>query len=101
MPSKYYQINNTTITLKLYVQPGSKKNAILGLFEGALKIKLATQPIEGQANLALIKYLSQELQVPKSKILLKKGDKSRHKSVEIQVNDLNLINRLEQIEFTT
>ena len=61
MKSPCYQITNTVITLKLYIQPGSKKNEVIGLFEGSLKIKLATQPIEGQANLALIKYLSQLL----------------------------------------
>ena len=98
MKSPCYQITNSVITLKLYIQPGSKKNEVIGLFEGSLKIKLATQPIEGQANLALIKYLSQLLKVPKSKIILKKGDKSRHKIVDIQSNDPNLIMRLEQME---
>jgi uncharacterized protein len=84
------QYTGDVITLKLYVQPGSKKNEVIGIFEGALKIKLATQPIEGQANLALIKYLSKLLKIPKSKIILKKGEKSRHKIVEIQSNDINL-----------
>jgi uncharacterized protein (TIGR00251 family) len=98
MQSTYYQVTHDVITLKLYVQPGSKKNEVIGLFEGALKIKLATQPIEGQANLALIKYLSQLLKVPKSKIILKKGEKSRHKIVDIQSNDINLIRLLEQSE---
>ncbi|NBW58306.1 DUF167 domain-containing protein [bacterium] len=50
----YYQITHDVITLRLYVQPGSKKNEVIGLFECSLKIKLATQPIEGQANLALM-----------------------------------------------
>ena len=40
MQSTCYQINNNVITLKLYIQPGSKKNEVIGLFEGALKIKL-------------------------------------------------------------
>ncbi len=98
MQSTCYQINNNVITLKLYIQPGSKKNEVIGLFEGTLKIKLATQPIEGQANLALIKYLSELLKVPKSKIILKKGDKSRHKIVDVQSNDTSLIRLLEQSE---
>jgi len=70
----------------------------MGLFEGSLKIKLTTQPIEGQANMALIKYLSLLLKVPKSKIIRKKGEKSRHKIVDIQSNDINLIRLLEQNE---
>ena len=98
MKSPCYQISNNVITLKLYIQPGSKKNEVIGLFEGSLKIKLATQPIEGQANVALIKYLGQLLKVPKSKIILKKGDKSRRKIVDVYTNDINLIKLLEQIE---
>lgn len=98
MQSTYYQITHDVITLKLYVQPGSKKNEVIGLFEGSLKIKLATQPIEGQANVALIKYLSQLLKIPKSKIILKKGEKSRHKIVDVHSNDINLIRLLEQIK---
>ncbi len=98
MQSTCYQIIHDFITLKLLVQPGSKKNQVIGLFEGSLKIKLAAQPIEGKANFALIKCLSQLLNVPKSKITLKKGDKSRHKIVDIQSNDINLIRLLQKIE---
>ena len=90
MQPTYYQKTNDVITLKLYVQPGSKNNEVIGLLDGELKIKLATQPIEGRANLALIKYLSKLLKIPKSKMILKKGEKSRHKTIEIHSNDKNL-----------
>lgn len=50
----------------------------------ALKIKLAALPIEGRANVALLAYLAELFQVPKSHIFLKSGVNSRHKTVEIK-----------------
>ncbi|MFZ4077676.1 MAG: DUF167 domain-containing protein [Legionellaceae bacterium] len=88
-PTWYHQ-SQDMITLRLYVQPGSKKNEVIGLIEDEIKIKLATSPIEGQANLALIKYLSQLCKVSQSKITLKKGQKSRHKVIEIHSSDSSI-----------
>lgn len=89
-PTWYHQAQDL-ITLRLYVQPGAKKNEVIGLVEDEIKIKLATSAIEGQANLALIKYLSQLCKIPQSKITLKKGQKSRHKVIEIHSSELHLI----------
>lgn len=71
------------VVLRLYVQPGAKRTEIVGLVGDELKIRLAASPIEGRANTSLLKYLSQLFQVPKSKVVLKFGEKSRHKVVVI------------------
>jgi hypothetical protein len=80
----WYRYESDGVILRLYVQPGAKKNEVVGLIEDELKIKLAATPIEGRANAELLKYLSRLFRVPKSKILLKSGEKSRHKMVEIR-----------------
>lgn len=80
----WYRFESEKLILKLYLQPGGKKNAVVGLMGEELKIKLAALPIEGRANAALLKYLAELFQVPKSNILLKSGENSRHKSVEIR-----------------
>lgn len=41
------------------------------------------QPIENRANIALIKLLSKYFNVPKSKINIRAGIKSRNKIIEI------------------
>lgn len=86
----WYRYESDALILKLYIQPGAKRNEIIGLMQDELKIKLATPAIEGRANSALIKFLSQLFKVPRSKILLKSGEKSRHKIVEVSDSDVNL-----------
>ncbi len=79
----WYRYESNILILRLYIQPGAKKHAIVGLVGDELKIKLSTPPIEGRANHDLIKFLSKSFKVPKSNIHLKSGEKSRHKCIEI------------------
>ncbi len=63
--------------------PRASKNAIQGVYDGALKIRLTTPPVDGKANQALIKFLSKTLKLSKSQIELAQGETSRHKTVRI------------------
>lgn len=83
MTQYWYRKAHDAWILKLYIQPGAKKNQIIGLLQGELKIKLASPAIEGRANVALTKLLTELFQVPRSNIILKSGEKSRHKIVEV------------------
>jgi len=51
--------------------------------QDALKIKLKAPPVEGAANKELIKFLSKLLKVSKSDIVIKKGETSKNKEIEI------------------
>lgn len=72
------------LRLQVLVQPRSARNQIVGEFEGALKIKLTAPPVEGEANQALVAFLSAQLKLPKSRVRLAKGEASRHKTVDIK-----------------
>ncbi|MDF1498011.1 MAG: DUF167 domain-containing protein [Patescibacteria group bacterium] len=50
-----------------------------------LKIYLIAVPVDGKANKELIKLLSKELGISKSKINIIKGGKSKQKVIEIDV----------------
>jgi len=71
------------VTLAVHAQPGAKKTAITGIYaEGAaaqLKIAVQAPPIEGRANAALIAFLSEVFQLPKTAIEVASGDASRSK----------------------
>jgi uncharacterized protein (TIGR00251 family) len=84
----WYRYESDSLILKLYIQPGAKRHEIIGPVQDELKIKLASPAIEGRANVALMKLLSQLFNVPRSKIVLKSGEKSRHKTVIINNSTL-------------
>jgi len=75
--------------INVHINPNAKKSEVLGeeldLFGGkTLKVKVAAPPIEGKANKELVKILSKHFNVPKSKISIVSGDKSRNKIIEVQ-----------------
>lgn len=69
--------------IRVRLQPRSSKNAIDGVQNGALKIKLTAPPVEGEANRALIEFLSDALDVKKSALSIDSGLKSRDKRVRV------------------
>lgn len=79
----WYQKHLDVLTLNIYVQPGAKRSEIAGFYADALKIRLASPPVDGRANDALIKYLASKFDVPSRQVVIQRGEKSRHKSVKI------------------
>lgn len=78
----YKQEGDETI-INVYVQPGAKHTEVAGLHGDALKIRLNTPPIDGRANKALLTYLALFFKVPLRQVTLKRGDKSRYKTVVV------------------
>ncbi|MEK9158846.1 MAG: DUF167 domain-containing protein [Patescibacteria group bacterium] len=72
--------------LKVRVQPNAKQDCLKEtMADGTIKISLTAPAIDGRANQALIKFLSDHFKIPKSHIKLIRGLKSRNKIVEIYV----------------
>ncbi len=70
------------ITIK--VLPRSSRNEVVGkMSDGTLKVKLLAPPVDGKANEALIKLLSEYFNIPKSKIKIVRGLTSRKKTVRL------------------
>ncbi len=74
-------ISMQKITVK--VIPRSSKNQMILLEDGTYKVKLTAPPVDGAANEALIKFLSEEFHVAKSCVQIIKGETGRNKIVEI------------------
>jgi uncharacterized protein len=81
--SAWYTCDNDTVIVNLYVQPGAKRTEIVGFYGEELKIRLTSQPIDGRANDALLNFVAQKFDVPRRKVALIRGGKSRHKKVSI------------------
>ena len=71
------------LTLTLHVQPGARRSEIAGPHGDALKLRIAAPAVDNKANSALIEFLSETLQVPRSAISIRQGASARRKVVEI------------------
>lgn len=76
------------VRLAVQIQANAKKTEVIGVLDDALKIKLHAQPIEGKANEALIRFLSDALGVPRSAIALTHGQTNKRKLLEIAASGL-------------
>ena len=79
----WYQHKNGHLILHLWIQPGAKHSQVIGLHGDALKIKLASPPIDGRANATLLQFLATQFTISLKQIKLIRGEKSRRKVVEI------------------
>lgn len=73
--------NPQGIRLRIFLQPKASRDQIVGRHDNELKIAITAPPVEGQANAHLLKFLSKLFKVPKSSIVLEKGELQRHKQI--------------------
>jgi uncharacterized protein YggU (UPF0235/DUF167 family) len=72
------------IRLAVQITPNAKKTEVMGVLDGALKLKLQAQPIDGKANAALINYLAAALSVPRSAVTITHGLTNKRKLIEVK-----------------
>jgi uncharacterized protein (TIGR00251 family) len=76
--------SKTGSAIHIRVQPRSSKNEISEILDdGTIKIRLTAPAHEGKANHALIKFLSDLMQVPSNAIEIVAGQKNKDKLVTI------------------
>jgi len=80
--------------LHVHIKPGAKKDALTKTEDGIWKIHIRAQPVDGKANKYLIEYLSKCLGIAKSKIEIKKGETSAHKTLLIDAEESEVMARL-------
>ena len=83
-------------TIEVKVLPRSSKDEIVEKKNGVYKIKLTAPAIEGKANKALMKLLAKKLGLPKREIRIVSGERSRIKSIRIDLLTLEQVNKLLQ-----
>jgi uncharacterized protein (TIGR00251 family) len=82
----------------LQIQPGAKKCEVVGVVEGALKIKIQSPPVDGAANEKLIEFLSDTLGIKKSGVEILNGEKSRKKRVVVECSEEHFRRRLLDVQ---
>ncbi len=72
------------VTIVVRVVPRAKRDEIVGVEDGALKIRLNAPPVEGKANEALVRFLAKTLGLPKGNVEIVRGETSRNKVVRVR-----------------
>ena len=71
------------MTFDVRVVPRSSRSEIVGEHDGALKVRIASPPIDGAANAELIKLLAKKFGVSKSDVEIVAGETSKSKRIKI------------------
>lgn len=72
-----------TIRFRVRLQPRASRNEIVGVLDGALRIRLHAPPVDGAANEALVAFLADRLSVSRRDVRIVTGAASRSKIVEV------------------
>ena len=83
--------------LRLRVQPGAKRTALLLRMPGGeWKVAVAAPPVDGRANEALLRFVARALGVKTNAVRLAHGAGGRDKVVEVDLAADELARRLER-----
>ncbi len=93
--SFWYLLSETELTLSIFVKTNAHKTAIVRADKEHLHISLHAKPKDGEANTELIQFLSKYLHLPKTQILLRRGQQSRYKQVVCRLEKNQRTTKLE------
>ena len=69
--------------IKVHVTPNAKKASVNKVSESELEVRVDELAIDGRANKRLLEILSEHFDIPKSRICIVKGIKSRDKIFDV------------------
>ncbi len=82
-----YRRQDSGWLLDLLVQPRAARTELAGLHDGRLKLRLTAPPVDGAANAALVNFLAECLDLPRSALNVASGGTGRRKTVRISGGD--------------
>jgi uncharacterized protein (TIGR00251 family) len=81
----WYRWEDQDLILRLRIQPKASRDAFVAPYgEDEYKITITAPPVDGQANIHLIKFLAKQFGLPRSRVSLESGETSRSKSLRLK-----------------
>ena len=68
----------------MHVVPRARETIVVGRHGDAVKIRLASPPVDGAANDELVRFLAERLSLPRSAVTIAAGHTGRRKTVNIR-----------------
>lgn len=84
MSAPWYRLKDEALLLDVHVQPGSKRDDVVGVHGDRIKIRVAARAVGNAANQRLIAFLAEEFGVPSARVTLVSGKGGRKKRLAIE-----------------
>jgi uncharacterized protein len=81
------------VHLRVRVQPRAARTELAGEHEGALRIRLAAPPVDGEANAELTRFVAKQIGIAASRVRIAHGQRGRSKVVAIDGVDVATVRR--------
>ena len=82
-------------TLSVTVVPRASRNRLELQADGTVRARIAAPPVDGAANAALVKFLADALDLPRSRLAIESGESSRRKRIVAEgIDPVDLATRL-------
>ena len=73
--------------VRVWAQPGAKKNEVLGERGDCLAVRLAAPAVENKANRELLDFMARSLGLRTDRVILERGARGRLKTVSIAAGE--------------
>lgn len=78
----------------VHVVPRASRSEIVGEYNGALRVRIAAAPVDGAANIELIRLLAMKLNLPRSAVEITSGHTSKLKRVSVNGEQADMLVKL-------
>ena len=96
--SPWMRVSIDEVVIEVTARPGASQRGVIGITGDRLVIGVNSRPEKGKANDELIEYLAREMRVPRSAMLIVRGETSRRKTIRIVTHEPTRVSsRLHQI----
>ena len=82
------------VRIQVYATPRASKSEVTGWRGDELTLRVTAPPDDGKANDAICLLISRTVGVPKSAVRIVRGATARHKSIEIDAEEAQVLRTL-------
>ena len=69
--------------IRVYVTPNAREAGVVKVSEDYFEVRVDERAVAGRANKRLLEILAEHFNIPKSRIIIVKGSKTRNKTLQV------------------